>query len=108
MRFDDFARATRSHTIAEATSRTATLLAIARGLLAASAGLIARRGLTLIGISLTNLCDQDAVQLALPFDRASGLDETLDALRERFGTSAISRGALVGHDTGEWVPLLAD
>ena len=108
LRFDDYARATRSHTIAEATSRTATLLAIARGLLAASAELIARRGLTLIGISLTNLCDQDAIQLALPFDRTSGLDETLDALRERFGTSAISRGALVGRDQGDWVPLLPD
>jgi DNA polymerase IV len=108
LRFDDYARATRSRTIAEATSRTATLLAIARGLLAAAAELIARRGLTLIGISLTNLCDQDAIQLALPFDRASGLDETLDALRERFGTSAISRDALVGHDPGDWVPLLPD
>jgi DNA polymerase-4 len=108
MRFDDFARVTRSHTIAEATARTATLLAVARGLLAASADLIAQRGLTLIGISLTNLCDRDAVQLALPFDRISGLDETIDALRERFGTGAISRGALLGHDTGEWVPLLPD
>lgn len=108
MRFDDFARATRSHTIAEATARTATLLAVARRLLAVSADLIAQRGLTLIGISLTNLCDQDAVQLALPFDRLSGLDETIDALRERYGTGAISRGALVGRDTGEWVPLLPD
>ena len=34
LRFDDFSRATRSHTIAEATTRTATLLAVARGLLA--------------------------------------------------------------------------
>lgn len=108
LRFDDYARATRSHTIAEATSRTATLLAVARGLLAAAAGLIAKRGLTLVGISLTNLCDQDAIQLALPFDRASGLDETLDALRDRFGTAAISRAALVGRDPGDWVPLLPD
>jgi DNA polymerase-4 len=108
IRFDDFTRATRSHTVAEATSRTATLLAIARGLLAASAALIAQRGLTLIGISLTSLCDQDAIQLALPFDRVSGLDETLDALRERFGKRAISRGALVGQDTEDWIPLLPD
>jgi DNA polymerase-4 len=108
MRFDDFSRATRSHTVAEATSRTTTLLATARGLLAASAALIARRGLTLIGISLTNLCDHDAVQLALPFDRVSGLDETLDALRERFGKGAISRGALVGQNTEDWIPLLPD
>ena len=108
MRFDDFTRATRSHTVAQATSRTATLLAVARGLLAASAALVARRGLTLIGISLTNLCAQDAIQLALPFDRASGLDETLDTLRERFGKGAISRGALVGQDVEDWIPLLPD
>jgi DNA polymerase-4 len=108
LRFDDFSRATRSHTIAEATQRTSTLLKIARGLLAASNAVIARRGLTLIGIALTNLCDQDAVQLALPFDRTSGLDTALDAVRERFGTKAISRGALVGRDEGPWVPLLPD
>jgi DNA polymerase-4 len=108
LRFDDFQRATRSHTIAEATSRTSTLLTIARGLLAAAGGLIAERGLTLIGVSLTNLCDQDAIQLALPFDRASGLDETLDALRVRFGTAAVSRGTLVGKEVSDWVPLLPE
>jgi DNA polymerase-4 len=108
LRFDDFSRATRSHTIAEATSRTATLLKIARGLLAASGALIARRGLTLIGVALTNLCDRSAVQLALPFDRTSTLDATLDQLRERFGSGAIARGALVGRDEGPWVPLLPD
>jgi DNA polymerase-4 len=108
LRFDDFSRATRSHTIAEATSRTSTLLKIARGLLAASGALIARRGLTLIGVALTNLCDQSAVQLALPFDRTSALDTTLDRLRERFGSDVIGRGALVGRDEGPWVPLLPD
>ena len=108
LRFDDFARATRSHTLAEATTRTATLLRVARGLLAASGAVIARRGLTLVGISLTNLCDQNAIQLALPFDRTAGLDRTLDELRERFGAGAISRGALVGQDTDIWVPLLPD
>lgn len=108
LRFDDFARATRSHTLAEATTRTATLLRVARGLLAASGAVIARRGLTLIGISLTNLCDQNAIQLALPFDRTAGLDRTLDELRERFGAGAISRGTLVGQDTDIWVPLLPD
>jgi DNA polymerase-4 len=108
LRFDDYSRATRSHTIAEATARTATLLRVARGLLAASGAVIAQRGLTLIGVALTNLCDRDAIQLALPFDRTSGLDETLDELRERFGTGAISRGTLVGRDPGPWVPLLPD
>jgi DNA polymerase IV len=108
LRFDDFTRATRSHTLAEATARTATLLRVARGLLAASGAVIARRGLTLIGISLTNLCDQNAIQLALPFDRTAGLDRTLDELRERFGSGAISRGTLVGQDTDVWVPILPD
>ena len=108
LRFDDFARATRSHTLAEATTRTATLLRVARGLLAASSAVIARRGLTLIGVSLTNLCDHNAIQLALPFDRTGGLDRTLDELRERFGAGAISRGTLVGQDTDIWVPLLPD
>jgi DNA polymerase-4 len=108
LRFDDFTRATRSHTLAEATTRTATLLRVARGLLAASGAVIARRGLTLIGISLTNLCDQNAIQMALPFDRTAGLDRTLDELRERFGSGAISRGTLVGQDTDVWVPILPD
>jgi DNA polymerase-4 len=108
LRFDDFSRATRSHTIAEATSRTSTVLRVARGLLAASNAVIARRGLTLIGIALTNLCDQNAIQLALPFDRAAGLDGAIDAVQERFGRTAISRGALVGRKEAPWVPLLPD
>jgi DNA polymerase IV len=108
LRFDDYSRATRSHTLAEATTRTATLLRVARGLLAASGAVIARRGLTLIGVSLTNLCDAKAIQLALPFDRTAGLDRTLDELRDRFGAGAISRGTLVGQDTDVWVPLLPD
>jgi DNA polymerase IV len=108
LRFDDFSRATRSHTMGEATTRTATLLSVARALLAAAQPLIRQRGLTLIGVALSNLCDENAIQLALPFDRARELDRTLDELRERFGSSAISRGALVGSDPGPWVPLLPD
>src|SRR3954462_15184597 len=69
MRFDDFSRATRSHTLAEATQQTHTILVIARGLLATAMPMIERRGLTLIGVALTNLGDARAVQLALPFDR---------------------------------------
>jgi DNA polymerase-4 len=108
LRFADYARATRSHTMAEATTRTATLLRVARKLLAASGALIAARGLTLIGVALTNLCDADAVQLALPFDRAAGLDRAVDQLRDRFGTAVISRGALLGAPKEEWMPLLPE
>ena len=108
LRFDDYSRATRSHTMAEATTRTSTLLRVARGLLATSGAVITRRGLTLLGVALTNLCDQNAIQLALPFDRAAGLDRAVDELRDRFGSAVISRGALVGREVQAWVPLLPD
>jgi DNA polymerase-4 len=108
LRFDDYSRATRSYTMAEATTRTATLLEVARRLFVIAAPLIRRRGLTLVGVALTNLCDESAIQLALPFDRAAELDRTLDELRERFGSKVISRGTLVGRDVGPWVPLLPD
>ena len=70
MRFEDFSRATRSYTMREATDQTPTILHAANGLLKASMPMIERRGLTLIGIALTNLSDRGAVQLVLPFDRA--------------------------------------
>jgi DNA polymerase-4 len=108
MRFDDFSRATRSYTMPEATDQTPTILQTANGLLQASMPLIERRGLTLIGIALTNLSDAGAVQLVLPFDRTRDLDAVVDRVRDRFGSSAITRGVLVGRDPGIWVPLLPD
>ncbi|MGO9819177.1 MAG: DNA polymerase IV [Solirubrobacteraceae bacterium] len=108
LRFDDFSRATRSHTMTQATTRTAALLRVARGLLTSAQPMIFLRGLTLIGVALTNLCDEHAIQLALPFDRVAELDRVIDTLRERYGSSAVLRGALVGRDAGPWVPLLPD
>ena len=108
LRFGDYSRATRSHTIPEATTSTATILAIATTLLELSLAEFERRGLTLIGIALTNLSDEAAVQLVLPFDRGRELDGALDSIRERFGSGAITRGVLVGRDPGPWVPLLPD
>jgi DNA polymerase-4 len=108
MRFEDFERATRSHTMLEPTSHTRAILATALGLLRASLSMIERRGITLIGIALSNLIDRGPVQLILPFDRIADLDATLDRVRDKFGTEAITRGMLVGHDTGQWVPLLPD
>jgi DNA polymerase-4 len=109
LRFDDFTRATRSHTMGEATWQTTTILATARGLLAAAMPMIDERGITLIGVSLTNL-DDGAVQLPLPLERrdVSVLDRTVDDVRERFGTDAITRGVHVGRDQGIAVPLLPD
>lgn len=110
MRFDDFTRATRSHTVAEATARTPTILAIARGLLDAAMPTIEEKGITLLGIALSNLDDDAAIQLAFPFDqvRAVALDEVLDAIRERFGSEAITRGVLIGQRRHLEVPLLPD
>jgi DNA polymerase-4 len=108
LRFSDFSRATRSHTLAEATAHTQTILATARGLLAGAMPMIERQGLTLIGISLSNLESDEAVQLALPLDRQRTLDATLDTVRDRFGSEAITRAALVGRDPGIAMPLLPD
>jgi len=108
MRFEDFSRATRSYTLREPTDLTHTLVQTAHGLLRASAPIIERRGITLIGITLTNLSNVGAVQLVLPFDRAHDLDAVVDSVRDRFGSKAITRGVLVGRDPGIWVPLLPD
>ena len=112
LRFGDFSRATRSRTLAEATADTDTILVTARGLLAAAMPLIERQGLTLVGVALTSLDDDGAIQLALPFDRfsdsAGALDATLDRLRDRFGSAAVTRAVLLGRDQGLTVPLLPD
>jgi len=111
LRFGDFSRGTRSHTVPEATAHTQTILAVARGLMAAAAATIARRGITLLGISLSNLDDAGAIQLALPLDRAPprALDAALDDIRNRFGAGAITRAVLIGRrDQAPAVPLLPD
>jgi len=111
LRFDDFARATRSHTLPEATGETATLLDVARILLTEALPLIRERGITLLGLTFTNLSRDDAVQLALPLDgvaSSSAIDETLDRLHDRFGSSAVKRGVLLGRAEGLRVPLLPD
>jgi len=110
LRFDDFTRATRSHTMARPTAHTETILSIARELLAAAMPKIARDGITLVGIAVANLDDDDVVQLALPFNRASGgaLDSALDDVRDKFGTGSLTRAVLLGKNTGMQVPMLPD
>jgi DNA polymerase-4 len=110
LRFDDFSRVTRSHTLPHATAQTHTILTAARGLLTLAQPLIERRGLTLVGVAVANLADDDAVQLELPFDarRNSALDGAVDDVRRRFGTAAITRAVLLGRDEGLTMPLLPD
>jgi DNA polymerase-4 len=110
LRFDDFSRATRSHTLPQPTANTAAILAAARGLLASVTPMIQVRGLTLIGLSVANLADDRAVQLPLPLDRrgCDALDEVLDRIHGRFGSGAITRAVLVGRDRGWSMPMLPD
>ncbi|MEV0684914.1 DNA polymerase IV [Nocardia sp. NPDC050378] len=110
LRFDDFTRATRSHTLVEATDATTAIRQAARRLLDTATPLITERGLTLIGLSLTNLDDADTMQLTLPLEpRADNtLDATLDDLRRRFGSAAVTRAALLDRGEGLSVPLLPD
>jgi DNA polymerase IV len=110
LRFDDFTRATRSHTVAQATADTRVVLTAARALLETARPTIDQRGLTCIGVAVTNLTDDSAIQLALPFgghdDRS--VDLALDRVRDRFGTSSVTRAVLLGRDRGFSMPMLPD
>ena len=109
LRFDDFTRVTRSHTMARPTSETWAILLTARWLLATALPLIEKRGLTLLGITVAELENAETVQLRLPlYAHTSALDAALDAVRERFGPKAITRAVLLGRDEGWTPPLLPD
>ncbi len=97
LRFGDFSRATRSHTLPAPTAETWAILAAARALLAAARPAIERRGLTLIGVAVTNL-DGASHQLSLPLDGPdrAAVDGVLDQVRERYGKEAITRAVLLG------------
>jgi DNA polymerase-4 len=110
LRFNDFSRATRSHTLPHATSQTNTFLAAARDLLAIAQPLIERRGLTLIGVTIANLSNDLPLQLCLPLDADNGaiLDAALDEIRNRYGPSAITRAVLLPRRPHLTIPLLPD
>jgi DNA polymerase IV len=110
LRFADFARVTRSHTLIRSTDDTQLILDTARKLLHHAMPTIDERGITLIGVALSNLDRDNAIQLALPFDDcpAGSLDAALDHVRDRFGTAAVTRAALLGRDPGISVPILPD
>jgi DNA polymerase IV len=110
LRFADFARVTRSHTLPFATASTHAILETARGLLATALPLVEQRGLTLVGLAVANLENDVPVQLALPFDRRGldALDAALDEVRDRYGPAAITRAVLLGRDPGLTMPLLPD
>jgi DNA polymerase-4 len=106
LRFGDFERATRSHTLPFATASTQAILVTARALLATATPLIERRGITLIGCSVAMLEADPPSQLLLGPEEA--LDAALDAIRDRYGSAAITRAVLLGRDPGFSMPLLPD
>jgi len=110
LRFGDYSRATRAHTLPYPTAQTQTVLTAARELLAAAQPLVERRGLTLIGIALTNLADDLPLQLRLPIDADDHglLDAALDEIRTRYGADAVTRAVLLGRGPALSMPLLPD
>ncbi len=111
LRFDDFGRATRSHTMSRATASTDAILEVARGLVAVAAPLTAERGLTLVGFSVSNIDRDGAQQLELPFTEhadTTAIDSAIDDVRRRYGNSSVMRGVLLGRDPGLEMPHLPD
>lgn len=110
LRFGDFSRATRSHTLPEPTDETGLVLVTARHLLRQAWPSIESGGLTLLGVALGNLDDADAVQLPLPVGQrpAGTLDLALDQVRDRYGSDAVARASTLGRHVGQPVPLLPE
>jgi len=110
LRFGDFSRATRSHTLARPTAASQTILVTVRMLLRSAAPVIRRKGITLVGITIAELDAGSGVQLELPLERRSrtALDWALDELRDRFGPGAITRATLLGSGPNLSPSLLAN
>ena len=110
LRYGDFAKATRSRTMRSPTDRTGVLLTVARGLLEAALPDIGERGITLIGVSLSQLGRTDDLQPELPIDWDDGvrLDTVLDAVRDRFGATSVARATQLGRDPGWSTPVLPE
>ena len=110
LRHADLGRETRSRTLPAATDRTDLVLATARDLLDARWAHLRDAGCTLIGITVSDLAPADAVQLTLDLDGHDRrtLDHTLDAVRDRFGGTAVTRASLLGQGRGAAVPMLPD
>ncbi len=109
LRFADFASATRSRTLVEPTRATTDILDLAQTLLDEAWPTIGERGLTKLGVAVSNLDSDRAVQQALPFPAADWdpVDQAMDEIRARFGVGAVTRATLAGQDPVE-MPLLPD
>ena len=111
LRWQDFTTLTRSHTLDRPTQATRAITDTANALLDEIVRVEGFHPVRLIGLGVTNLVD-DVVQLEL-LEAASGdpsaslgeegrqerIDAVLDALRERYGSNSVRRGAITfgGH-----------
>jgi DNA polymerase-4 len=109
LRFDDFTRSTVSHTLSRPTLSTDLVLDVARRLLQSRRPDIDAKGCTLVGLAMSGLDDNPA-QLMLPFTKSSGadLDEAVDAVRDKYGSSAVRRAVQVGRAERPAMPILPD
>ncbi|HEY7563472.1 MAG TPA: DNA polymerase IV, partial [Acidimicrobiia bacterium] len=85
-------------------------LQAARELLESVGPLISSQGLTLIGLTISNLDNHTPVQLELPFERRlrEALDFAPDDLAVRYGPGVVTRAVLLGRDHGPSIPMLPD
>jgi DNA polymerase IV len=95
LRFRDYKRATRSRTLPYPTAASKTVLASARALMAEAMPTIRERGVTMVGVALTNIEGGKGVQLELPLEPPyrPPLDAVLDEVRERFGSGVLRRAS---------------
>jgi DNA polymerase IV len=107
LRYGDFARASRARTLRRPTAASRAVLDVARALLAEAQPAILRRGVTLLGITISNLDGEAGEQLRLPLDDPAGeaLDAALDRVRDRFGPAALTRASAPRSARHGLVPL---
>ena len=117
VRFPQMRSTTRSVTLSVAISTTLTLTEVAEKLARAAIPENGReREITLLAVSVSNLRPEHALQLELPIDSPEesrnagrqveavveasrwGVDRSVDAIRERFGRSAINYAAVAFSD----------
>lgn len=111
-RFDDYKRATRSHSLPAHTNATEPIRQTVVALLDEAMPMLLERGLTLLGLSVGDLKNgtESAEQLTLSLDGCDRdrLDGAVDDLKRRFGSSAVMRTSLIGRDQGFQTPMLPD